>query len=105
MNRVSKLPIKQIAALLLVLLLGITGAVAARRAVKGSNDFDTFYAGGKAVITGEGVYYSGEHYETTEESPFLYPPFAACFFALFAWLPLPLAAFLWNALSIALTIL
>jgi hypothetical protein len=98
-------PLKKIAAVLLIVFMGITGAIAARRAVKGSNDFDTFYAGGRAVMTGQGVYYTGENYETKEGGPFLYPPFAACFFALFAWLPLPAAAFLWNAFSIGLTAL
>lgn len=94
--------VKRILVVFLLALTIVTGLVAARRAVKGSNDFDTFYNAGKAVITGEGIYYSGEYYETKEGSPFLYPPFAACLFAPFALLPLPVAAFLWNALSVGL---
>lgn len=75
--------------------------MAGHRAKKGSNDFDTFYQAGRSVLTGEGIYYSGEYYEDRgKTSPFLYPPAAACFFALLAWMPLKLAAFIWNALNL-----
>lgn len=87
--------------ILLLLFATITGAVSIRRSLKGSNDFDTFYNAGRAVLTQQGVYYTGEYYqEDAAQSPFLYPPFAACLFALLAWLPMPPAAFLWNFLNI-----
>ena len=71
--------------------------MAGYRAQKGSNDFDTFYNAGRAVISGEGIYYAKSHQGQLEEAgPFLYPPFAACFFALFAVFPLSAAAFFWN---------
>lgn len=77
-------------------LIVILGAVTAHRAESGSNDFDTFYEAGRAVLTGEGLYYKGEFYDQgSKTGPFLYPPFAALFFALYAWLPLAPAAFLW----------
>jgi|GEM_PF-2371941 len=87
---------------ILCLFLAITGAVTVRRALKGSNDFDTYYNAGRAVLQGGShIYYKGEGYiDNAEEGPFLYPPFAACFFALFSWLPLALAAFFWNAASV-----
>lgn len=88
--------------LFLIALTVITGLVTVRRSIKQSNDFDTFYEAGKSVLQGRGIYYSGEYYEDTkEQGPFLYPPFAACFFALFAWMPLALAAFLWNTFNVA----
>jgi hypothetical protein len=81
----------------------ITGIVAAARAHKGSNDFDTFYAAGKAVLTHQGIYYQGEYYGTPgNKGPFLYSPAAACFFAAFAVFPIWLAAFLFNALNVFL---
>lgn len=87
----------------LIFFVVITGMIGMRRAQKGSNDFDTFYNAGRAVLTGEGIYYTGEYYQKDNEvSPFLYPPFAACFFSLFAWMPLSLAAFFWNTLNIFL---
>lgn len=85
----------------LTAFITLTGIIAVIRSLHGSNDFDTFYHAGRAVLGGDGIYYSGEYYQTDPNvSPFLYPPFAACFFALFAWLPLVLAAFLWNLVSI-----
>lgn len=88
--------------ILLAAFIIITGLVSSRRAVKGSNDFDTFYLAGRAVLeqTGE-VYYTGDTYEdAAAKGPFLYPPFAAIFFALFAWMPAAPAAFLWNAFNV-----
>ncbi len=88
---------------LLTALVIITGLVTVRRAHKNSNDFDTFYNAGRAVLQGEGLYYTGEYYENTKnEGPFLYPPFAALVFVPISILPMGLAAFLWNALNIAL---
>lgn len=89
----------------LIVFTVVTGGVTVRRTIKTSNDFDTFYRAGEAALKKEGLYYTGEYYGNTKnQGPFLYPPAAACFFALFALLPLPGAAFLWNALSISLFI-
>ncbi|OGW83171.1 MAG: hypothetical protein A2Z83_05970 [Omnitrophica bacterium GWA2_52_8] len=90
----------------LILLIVITCAVTIRRTAKGSNDFDTFYAAGRAVLSGRGIYYTGDFYQNAGGlSPFLYPPFAACFFALWAFLPKLLAAACWNIFSILLFLL
>lgn len=48
---------------LLAAVIIATGFMTIRRAVKGSNDFDTFYQSGKAVLLGQGIYYSGEYYK------------------------------------------
>lgn len=88
--------------LTLVLFTVVTGIMTVYRAHSGSNDFDTFYYAGRAVLDSDGLYYIDEYYsENPKIGPFLYPPFAACFFALLAWLPLTLAAFLWNILALA----
>lgn len=77
-----------------------TGLIAIRRTKKGSNDFDTFYQTGLAVLQHQGIYYQGEFYkEQGNVSPFLYPPPAAIFFLPFGLLPLSIAAFLWNFLN------
>ena len=92
-----------LAIVLFLIFVAVTGAISVRRSFKGSNDFDTFYTAGHSVLTGQGVYYTGEYYQADEnQSPFLYSPFAACLFALVAWLPMGPAAFLWNALNILL---
>ncbi len=85
-------------------MIGLTGLVSMRRAQKGSSDFDTFYHAGRSVLNAEGIYYTGEYHEDERGgvAPFLYPPFAALFFVPLALLPLAPAAFLWNALNIAL---
>jgi hypothetical protein len=81
--------------ILFVLLGLVMGVVTVYRTYRGSNDFDTYYQAGEALLEGESLYQAG-----AGESPFLYPPIAACFFALFALLPLGAAAFLWNALNV-----
>ncbi|MBI4115597.1 MAG: DUF2029 domain-containing protein [Candidatus Omnitrophica bacterium] len=81
----------------------MTGLIAVLRSYEGSNDFDTYYKAGQAALKG------GELYEVKslvkikgKISPFLYSPVTACFFSLFAFLPLGLAAFLWNTVNIVL---
>lgn len=75
----------------------LMGLITAHRAHSGSNDYDTFYEAGRAVLTGEGIYYKGEYHEQgSKTGPFLYPPFAAIFFALFSWMPLSISAFTWS---------
>lgn len=86
---------------LAILLFLVTSILTVIRTLHGSNDFDTFYNAGRAVLEHKSMYYTGEYYQTDPvTSPFLYPPFAACFFSLFAWMPLPLAAVAWNALNL-----
>ncbi|OGW82308.1 MAG: hypothetical protein A3G33_11430 [Omnitrophica bacterium RIFCSPLOWO2_12_FULL_44_17] len=89
---------------LIIVLVVITGLISVRRSQRGSNDFDTYYKAGRAVIQGSGIYYvtEGNNVPPTEDhvSPFLYPPVAACFFAAFAVLPLSIASFCWNALNV-----
>lgn len=90
---------------LLIIFWIVTGLVAGHRAKKGSNDFDTFYAAGRAILTHQGIYYQNEFYKDSEKvSPFLYPPAAACFFSLFAAFPLKPSAFLWNTFNLSLFI-
>lgn len=81
----------------------VTGSLSIRRSHRGSNDFDTYYAAGEAVLKGGAVYDSkiGES-PGGEKGPFLYAPAAACFFSVFALFPLGLSAFLWNTLNLAL---
>jgi len=99
MNILKSSPNKIILFVLFLLVI-VTGAICIHRSNKGSNDFDTFYYAGQAVWAGEGIYYIGEYYEENPKiGPFLYPPFAACFFSIFALLPLSVAAFLWNFLN------
>ena len=69
------------------------------RTLKGSTDFDTFYMAGKSVLQGTGIYYQDEYYKDYDAvAPFLYPPVAAIFFALFAVFPLIFATLLWYVL-------
>jgi hypothetical protein len=92
--------------LIIVLLafVTVTGFISARRAEKGSNDFDTFYAAGQSVYSyGNNLYYTGPYHERTSEvSPFLYSPFAAIFFSLFSWANIRTSAFFWNFFNICL---
>ena len=92
--------------LIIVLLafVTVTGFISARRAEKGSNDFDTFYAAGQSVYSyGNNLYYTGPYHERTSEvSPFLYSPLAAIFFSLFSWANIRTSAFFWNFFNICL---
>ncbi len=73
------------------------------RTQNGSNDFDTFYTAGKAVLEKSGIYYIGEYYQMRSNvGPFLYPPIAACFFSLFAFFSMPIAAVIWTSLLFVL---
>lgn len=102
-SRLKKNPVLVLLSLVFLLVWIATGFIAIYRTLDGSNDFDTFYEAGKAVLKGTGVYYVGEYYQVREGiGPFLYPPIAACFFALFALLPIPAAAFLWNSFLLIL---
>ena len=75
----------------------VTGLVSSHRAKKGSNDFDTFYLSGQAVLENHSMYYQGEYYEGAPgQAPFLYAPIASIFFTPFALMPIQISAFLWN---------
>lgn len=102
-SRFKKKPVLVLLSLAFLLVWFATGFVAIHRTLDGSNDFDTFYEAGRSVLKGTSVYYVGEYYQVREGiGPFLYPPIAACFFALFALLPMPAAAFLWNSFLLVL---
>ncbi len=89
-----------------ILFTAITTVVTVRRTLKGSNDFDTYYSAGKAVLEHRGIYYTGEFYEeNTGSSPFLYAPVVACFFSLFALLPKIPASIVWHLLNLSVSVL
>lgn len=94
---------KKIIFLVLFILWVVFSVIAIFRSQSGSNDFDTFYVAGKAVLEKTGVYYVGEYYQMRPDiGPFLYPPIAACFFSLLAFLPMPVAAVIWVTLLLTL---
>ncbi len=82
--------------LLIVVLTLIFLGICLFRSMSGSNDFDTYYAAGKSIWEGRGLYYQGEYYEIKEGvGPFLYSPIAGIFFSLFCWLPMSFATIFW----------
>ena len=91
---------KKIASWILIAFVAValvTGLVSARRALKGSNDFDTFYYAGRAALTDSDLYGTADSTDpAVARGPFLYPPFAACVFSIYAVLPMGAAAFAWN---------
>lgn len=86
--------------LLLIVIAVVTSIISVYRSSHGSNDFDTYYYTGKAVLEHSGIYYKGDYYKDAfKGGPFLYAPVWACFFSLFAWMPIQLAAVIWNLLN------
>ena len=59
-------------------------------------NFEIFRAASRHLITGEDLY---AHYPDELQDRFKYSPAFALLFAPFAWLPWPLALFLWSALN------
>jgi hypothetical protein len=59
-------------------------------------NFEIFRAASRHLRTGEDLY---AHYPGALQDQFKYSPTFALLFAPFAWLPAPLALFLWNALN------
>lgn len=90
--------------LALGVLIIVTGVITALRALKGSNDFDAYYAAGRAVLERIDPYADPDEKAVSliPKGTFLYPPFAAIFFSLFAVFPLGAAAFVWNVFNFAL---
>ena len=79
----------------------VRGAAAARleSARRPMGNFEIFRAASRHLVTGEDMYadYPGEL-----QDRYKYSPSFAVLFAPFAWLPSPLALFLWNALNAVL---
>lgn len=97
-----KIP-KYLPAVLLAAFVIATSLISAYRSPRGSNDFDTYYKAGKAVLEKTPLYYTGEYHEDSADiGPFLYPPIAACFLAPFSALPIAAAGILWNLFNVAL---
>lgn len=95
--------IKYLVAAILAALVITTSLITAYRSPRGSNDFDTYYNAGRAVIDKTPLYYTGEYHEDQGNiGPFLYPPVAACFLALFSPLPISAAAVLWNLFNLTI---
>lgn len=59
-------------------------------------NFEIFRAASRHLITGDDLY---AHYPDALQDQFKYSPAFALLFAPFAWLPWPLALFLWSALN------
>lgn len=66
------------------------------RAIRPAGNFEIFRAASRHLVTGQDLYaeYPAEHTDR-----FKYSPTFALLFAPFAWMPWPLALFLWNALN------
>src|SRR4051794_39076770 len=66
------------------------------RARRPRGNFEIFRAASRHLVSGEDLY---AHYPDALQDQFKYSPTFAFLFAPFAWLPWPLALFLWNALN------
>lgn len=77
-----------------VLHPGVAMRVAEAQRLRGN--FEIFRAASRHLVTGEDMY---ARYPEELQDQFKYSPAFALLFAPFAWLPWPLALFLWNALS------
>ncbi len=71
-----------------------TARVAEARRPRGN--FEIFRAASRHLVTGEDLY---ARYPDELQDQFKYSPFFALLFAPFAWLPWPVALFLWSALN------
>lgn len=100
-----KIP-KYLPAVLFAAFVISTSLISAYRSPRGSNDFDTYYKAGKAVLEKIPLYYTGDYHEDKSDiGPFLYPPIAAIFLAPFSLLPISAAGMLWNVFNIFLALL
>ncbi|MDP3920180.1 MAG: glycosyltransferase family 87 protein [Candidatus Omnitrophota bacterium] len=92
---------KRLLIFLFLALWLVTSVVTVYRALDKTNDFDTFYEAGRTMLAGESLYaVSSDEEPAPLVSPFLYPPFAACLFSVFARLPIAPSAFIWNTVSV-----
>lgn len=73
-----------------------TAAVRVSRSSTPRGNFEIFRAASRHLAAGEDLY---AHYPGQLQDQFKYSPTFALLFAPFAWLPWPLALFLWNALN------
>lgn len=93
---------RKLAIITVILLLWlVTSVITVRRSIIGSNDFDTYYNAGRAVIQSTSIY-EFDRGRGEGSGPFLYSPFAAILFALISFPSLGLSAFLWNTLTLIL---
>jgi hypothetical protein len=77
-------------------LVGGRASVQLHHAVRPSGNFEIFRAASRHLVTGQDLYaeYPAEHTDR-----FKYSPTFALLFAPFAWMPWPVALFLWSALN------
>ena len=73
-----------------------TAAVRVAGASRPRGNFEIFRAASRHLVNGQDLY---AHYPDALQDQFKYSPTFALLFAPFAWLPWPLALFLWNALN------
>jgi hypothetical protein len=66
------------------------------RARRPRGNFEIFRAASRHLVTGQDLY---AHYPDALQDQFKYSPTFALLFGPFAWLPWPIALFLWNALN------
>jgi cell division protein FtsW (lipid II flippase) len=78
------------------LLHGSAAAAPLERARRPMGNFEIFRAASRHLLSGEDLY---AEYPAELQDRYKYSPTFAVLFAPFAWLPSPLALFLWNALN------
>ena len=88
---------------LIIVAVGIS-AVAARRAMSGSSDFDVYYYAAKSAAYGNPLYTLDRHSTNQSGGPFVYPPFFAFLMTPFTLVPIGAAAALWALINLALFI-
>ncbi|PIQ86472.1 MAG: hypothetical protein COV74_04665 [Candidatus Omnitrophica bacterium CG11_big_fil_rev_8_21_14_0_20_45_26] len=86
--------------ILMLALMGATVGISHHRALSGSSDFDVYYYAGRAALDSKPIYTIDRRAVNQSKSPFVYPPFFACFIAPFTLLPIGISAGLWNLLNL-----
>lgn len=90
----------------LMIIAIVTCLITIHRSGRGSNDFDTYYNAGRAVLEHSRIYFEGDYSkDALKGGPFLYAPIWACFFALIAWMPIQAAAVVWNLFNFGIFLL
>ncbi len=85
----------------LLVIATVTSLMTVYRSSHGSNDFDTYYLAGRAVLDHSGIYFQGDYYrDALKGGPFLYAPILAICFASISWMPIQLAAVIWNLFNL-----
>ncbi len=83
-----------------LVLIGVVAGVSVHRVSTGSSDFDTYYYAGKSILAGEAIYTISRQAVNQSKSPFVYPPFFACLISILSFLPISVAASIWNVLNL-----